>query len=242
MMDARRKGPLMRRRPSLPLKLAPGLLLALAAQAAAQTSTTGTITVSATVSGYVDVASGGNASLSGSSGGSITNNKTKGQVLTGLTINLGELGAGNPSSFVKATVPLRLRSNASYSLTMGATQLPTGDPNALLSSDIGFGLANISRADTNVLAGVDTPATGVSGDPTLDADAVPGTDRWDYSANKRLSDYSTAKSILSGARVMKPVPISLLDGLVFNTFFCVKPQFFTPATFSSTVTFTISTP
>ena len=38
------------------------------------------------------------------------------------------------------------------------------------------------------------------------------------------------------------VPASSTNGLVVNTVFAVKPQFFTPGSFSTSVTFTISNP
>jgi hypothetical protein len=38
------------------------------------------------------------------------------------------------------------------------------------------------------------------------------------------------------------VPTGNTNGLVVNTMFAVKPQFFTPGSFSTSVTFTISNP
>jgi hypothetical protein len=220
--------------------MAAGLMTIAAAQ---QITDAGTITLSGRVSGYVEVRAGGSATLTGNSGGSITNNKTKGQPLNGLTIDLGELGPSNTNSFVKATVPLRLRSNTSYTLSMSTTGFTNSNADMIQPSDIGFGLANISRTDPAVAPGTDTIAAGVSGDPSLDPDANPATDRWDYTTAKSLSTYTTSRAILSGPVIMRPVvPIGNTSGLTLNTFFVVKPQFFAASSFSTTVTFTISTP
>src|SRR5947207_11702410 len=79
--------------------------------ASAQTTDTGSVTLQGSVSGYVEVRAGGAATISNNSGGGITNNKIKGDKLnnpTTLTIDFGEVGPSNSSSFVTATVPLRL--------------------------------------------------------------------------------------------------------------------------------------
>ena len=58
-----------------------------------------------------------------------------------------------------------------------------------------------------------------------------------------LNDYGSATTLLTGPRVMKAsVPSGSTNGLVVNTVFAVKPQFFTPGSFSTSVTFTISNP
>jgi hypothetical protein len=143
-------------------------VLAFAATAFAQAQTTGTINMSATVSKFVEIKSGGGITLTGNSGGGIT---TDGVANTPLAaaINLGELGPSNTNSFVMATVPLKLRSNANYVLSMIATVTSTGaTANKIGSADVGFGLGAVARTGTGVnTSGTDTNAT--SGDPTLAA-------------------------------------------------------------------------
>ncbi len=216
-----------------------------AGSALAQQSTdSGTITLQATVSGYVDIASGGPATLTGASGGAITGKTTKGGLLTGLTLNLGDISPLNTNAFVRATVPLRLRSNVTYSLTISATDFTNAaDPLAIQPADVGFGIDNISRADNGVnTAGVDTPDAACVGDPSLDPDADPTTARWDYRPQKSLAYLVTPRKVLGGDRIMRAVPASLIGGLTLNTFFAVKPQFFSPGSFTTQVTFTVSTP
>src|SRR5215210_5692037 len=97
---------------------------ALVAAAGAQT-TTGTVSMSGTVSKYVEINSGGAVTLSGNSGGGVTTDGTSGSPLA-VVLNLGELGPSNAASFVTANVPLKLRSNAAYVLSMSATVSSTG--------------------------------------------------------------------------------------------------------------------
>lgn len=221
-----------------------GLMVILAASSvfAIAQSDTGSITVSGSASTFVEVRSGGNATLTGNSGGSITSNKTKGDALGGMTIALGEVGPSNSNSFVKVVIPLRLRSNAAYALAMDATFSNTNtSSDAVQASDIGFGLSPTpSRTDTGVKSGTDVPV--VSGDPSSDSDAVAGG-RWNYSTGKSLADYSSGTSILSGPTIMDVIPAGEnTSGLTLNTYFTIKPQIYAAGDFTSTITFTITAP
>src|SRR5712691_4146937 len=100
------------------------LLVAFAATAFAQ-STTGTVSMSATVSKFVEINSGGAVTLTGNSGGGVTTDGTLNSPLA-VVVNLGELGPSNTNSFVTANVPLKLRSNAAYVMSMIATVSSTG--------------------------------------------------------------------------------------------------------------------
>ena len=95
------------------------LFVALAVAASAQT-TTGTVSMSATVSKFVEINSGGAVTLSGNSGGGVTTDGVANNPLA-VSINLGEVGPVNGNSFVTASVPIKLRSNAAYVLSMIAT-------------------------------------------------------------------------------------------------------------------------
>ncbi|HEX5874564.1 MAG TPA: hypothetical protein VFY60_07930, partial [Pyrinomonadaceae bacterium] len=129
-------------------------------------STSGTVNISATVSKFVELHSGGAVTLTGNSGGGVTTDGVANSPLA-VSINLGELGPGNTNNFVMAHVPLKLRSNAPYVLSMSATVTSSGTTtNRIQAADVGFGLGTITRAGTGVhLTGTDTNAT--SGDPTL---------------------------------------------------------------------------
>ena len=66
------------------------IALAAFAMAASAQSTTGTVTLSGTVSKYVEIASGGAVTLAGNSGGGVTTDGTSGNTLA-VVINMGEL-------------------------------------------------------------------------------------------------------------------------------------------------------
>lgn len=223
------------------------------ASANAQTSDTGSMTVQGTASGYVEVRAGGAATLTNNSGGGITNNKIKGDKLnnpTTLTIDFGEVGPANAASFVTATVPLRLRSNVSYTLKTSVAAITYGsgtpDANSVTLADIGFGVLTATRdSGGGVAAGTDTIAATASGDPTGGANgSVSGTTgRYTYNAGHSLASYTSSTTVLTGPRVMNAmVPSANTNGLVVTTMFSIKPQFFTPGSFSTSVTFTISNP
>lgn len=221
-----------------------------AALANAQTTDSGSVTLQGTVSGYVEVRAGGAATLANNTSGGITNNKVKGDKLntpTTMIIDFGEVGPSNTNSFVTATVPLRLRSNVSYTLKTSASAI-TGvtDASSVTLADIGFGITTATRdVGGGVAVLVDTIAAAASGDPTLGANgAVDGvTGRYVYNAAHSLANYSASTTVLTGPRIMNAmVPTGNTNGLVVTSIFSIKPQFFTPGSFSTSVTFTISNP
>ena len=239
-------------------KLAQALLIGIVVgftsmAASAQSSDTGSVTVQGTASGYVEVRAGGAASLSGNSGGGITNNKAKGDKLntpTMMIIDFGDAGPANAASFVTATVPLRLRSNVSYTLKASASAITYGsgtpDANSVTLSDVGFGILTATRdSGGGVAAGTDTIAATASGDPTLGTNgSISGTTgRYIYNTGHSLADYMSSSTIVTGPRIMNAMtPSANTNGLVVTTMFAIKPQFFTPGSFSTSVTFTISNP
>jgi hypothetical protein len=235
------------------LWLLPTMLTLMAVIANGQTSDSGAVTLQGSVSGYVEVRAGGPATLANNSGGGITNNKIKGDKLnnpTTLTIDFGEVGPSNTASFVTATVPLRLRSNVSYTLKTSAAAMTYGsgtpDASSVTLADIGFGLTTATRdSGGGVAAGTDTVAATADGDPTLGANgSVDGvTGRYIYVAGHSLANYTTSTTVLTGPRVMNAMVASgNTNGLVVTTIMSIKPQFFTPGSFSTSVTFTISNP
>jgi hypothetical protein len=236
----------------LRLLLALSLFLLIAsASASAQINDTGSATFQGSVSGYVEVRAGGAATVS--AGGTITNNKVKGDRLnspTVLTIDFGDVGPSNANSFVTATVPLRLRSNVSYTLKMSAAAMTYGsgtpDASSVTLADIGFGVTSTARdSGGGVAAGTDTIAATASGDPTAAArgGVNAGSGRYVYNTGFSLGDYTSSTTIVTGPRIMNAmVPTANSNGLIVNTMFAIKPQFFTPGSFSTSVTFTISNP
>jgi hypothetical protein len=207
-------------------------------------STTGTVSMSATVSKFVEINSGGAVTLTGNSGGGVTTDGVANSPLA-VAINLGELGPSNTNSFVTASVPLKIRSNAAYVLSMTATVTSSGTSSSRIgAADIGFGLGTVSRSGVGVnTGGTDTNAT--SGDPTLAANgSVNGTTgRYEFTAvRSNLSAFSSATTALSGPIIMNAVPRSNANGLTVPALFAVKPQFFENGTSTISVTFTVTAP
>ena len=209
--------------------------------AAAQT---GTVSMGATVSKFVELNSGGAITMAGNSGGGVTTDGTANSPLAAV-INFGELGPSNESSFVTANVPLKIRSNSNYVLSMVGTVTSTGTTaNKISANDIGFGLGTVSRSGTGVnTTGTDVNAT--SGDPTLAANgAINSTSgRFEFTAAKSsLAAFASSTSALTGAYVMNAVPRSNTNGLVVPAIFAVKPQFYENGSTTISVTFTVTTP
>lgn len=232
----------------MPLKNIKSLLLIIVLLLSAVTclgqTTTGTVSMSATVSKFVEISSGGGVTLTGNSGGGITTNGVTNSPLA-VAINLGELGPGNTNNFVTAQVPLKLRSNAPYILSMIATVNSSGTTaNRILAADVGFGLGTVTRTGTGVnTTGTDTNAT--SGDPTLPANgSVNATSgRYEFTAvRSNLNAFTASTTALSGAFIMNAVPRSNANGLTVPAFFAIKPQFFENGTTTISVTFTVSAP
>lgn len=233
---------------TMPLRITKFLLFTIALLFSALTcfgqSTSGTISVSATVSKFVEIHSGGAVTLTGNSGGGVTTDGVANSPLA-VAINLGELGPGNTNPFVTAQVPLKLRSNANYVLSMIATVTSSGtSSNRIGAADVGFGLGTITRSGTGVnLTGNDTNAT--SGDPTLPANGSVNatTGRYEFTAvRSNLSAFTSAATALSGSFILNAVPRSNTNGLTVPAFFAIKPQFFENGTTTISVTFTVTTP
>ncbi|HEU4834286.1 MAG TPA: hypothetical protein VFS90_07725 [Pyrinomonadaceae bacterium] len=214
-------------------KATKGILLTLAITALLMMSagatfgqTTGSVTMTATVSNFVELTSGGAVTLTGNSGGSIITDGTANSPLA-VVVNLGELGPSNTNSFVKLSVPVRLRSNVAYQLNMVSSVAGAGATSfSLKDTDVGFGLTPAARP-ANLAAGVDTNAT--PGDPTVGG-STDANGRWVFSgANSTLGAYAVSGAVLSGPRINQAVAANSATSLTFPAVFAVKPQFFDPA-------------
>ncbi|HJU53366.1 MAG TPA: hypothetical protein VJ715_02300 [Pyrinomonadaceae bacterium] len=221
------------------------LFVMTAAVASAQINTSGTVTMSGTVSKFVELNSGGAVTLSGNSGGGVTTDGVADSALA-VVVNMGELGPGNTNSFVTASVPLKMRSNANYVLSLSAVVSSTGSSTEKIgAADIGFGIGSFSRSSATGVHTTGTDTNATLGDPTLPANgAVNGTSgRFEYAAGKsNLGAFSSSSSVLSGARILNAVPRANTNGLTVPAIFSVKPQFYENGTTTATATFTIAAP
>lgn len=188
--------------------------------------TTGSVTMSATVSNFVELNSGGAVTLTGNLGGSVTTDGTVNTPLA-VVVNLGELGPTNPNSFVKLSVPLKLRSNVGYQLQMVSSVAGAGATAfSLKDTDVGFGL-DLSERTANLAPGPDD--NGTPGDPTIGG--APDVDgRWVFDgANSTLGAFAAPADVLTGPRINRAVQAANDSGLVVPAIFAIKPQFFDPA-------------
>ena len=216
---------------------AAALVATLATVAAAQ-QTTGTVTMTASVSNFVELNSGGAVTLTGNLGGSVITDGVVNSPLA-VVVNLGEVGPSNTNSFVKLTVPLKLRSNVAYQLEMNSSVAGAGATAfSLKDTDVGFGLTPAARP-ASLAAGTDTNTT--PGDPTIGG-STDVNGRWVFAgANSTLGAFSVAADVLTGPRINHAVHASNSSGLVVPAIFAIKPQFYDPApAITISATFTIS--
>lgn len=200
--------------------------------------TTGSVTMNATVSNFVELTSGGAVTLTGNLGGSVITDGTANSPLA-VVVNLGELGPANTNSFVKLSVPVRLRSNVAYQVNMVSSVAGAGATAfSLKDTDVGFGLTPAARP-ANLAAGVDTNAT--PGDPTIGG-STDANGRWVFAgANSTLGAYAVSGQVLTGPRINQAVSANSATNLTFPAIFAVKPQFFDPApAITITAQFTIA--
>ena len=205
--------------------LAVSALLAMSA-AVINAQTTGSVTMTATVSNFVELTSGGAVTLTGNLGGSVITDGTANSPLA-VVVDMGELGPANSNSFVKLSVPVRLRSNVAYQLNMVSSVAGAGATSfSLKDTDVGFGLTPAARP-ANLAAGADTNAT--PGDPTVGG-STDVNGRWVFAgANSTLGAYAVSGAVLNGPRINKTVAANSTTNLTFPAIFAIKPQFFDPA-------------
>jgi hypothetical protein len=189
----------------------------------------------------LDISSGGQPTITGAVGGSVTGSAS---VLNDLivTVDFGEVSPANTNSIVKVIIPIALRSNQPYQVSVSASGLINGNVQALQASDIGFGLNNIRKLGG---AGQDcTQSTHIirspfSNDPALNA-TIGASGRVTYPSS--LANITGSTIILSGPELSKNNSIKRQqsDGYVFDAIFALTPQFFSAGVSSVTLIFTIS--
>lgn len=188
-----------------------------------------------------DISSGGQPTITGALSGSVTGSAS---VLNNLsvTINFGEISPANNNSLVKVVVPIAIRSSQRYQVAVTIAGLGNANPQALQSSDIGFGANNMRVLGGN--ARICTRSSHIFRAPFGNDPAVTKT----IAANGRatyqstLSNVSVSTVILSGPRLTQGNigQRNTDDGYVFDAIFAITPQFFAAGASAATLTFTIS--
>jgi hypothetical protein len=189
-----------------------------------------------------DLSSGGQPTITGALGGSVTGSPSVTQDLV-VVVNFGEVSPANTNSFVRVTVPVVIRSTDPYQVAVSvAGSFNTANAQAVQRTDLGFGVLNLRqmgkksqdcdrsqhlfRAPFN-----NDPALGVTFDAQGRA-AYPST----------LANVGASTVILSGPRLTKGNVTKHEDdnGYIFDAVVVIKPQFYASGTFSATLTFSIS--
>ena len=200
------------------------------------------LTVAQSISAQaLDISSGGQPTITGAVNGSVTGSAS---VLNDLvvTINFGEVSPANTNGIVKVIVPIALRSNQPYQVSVSSSGLSNANVQALQQTDVGFGIDNIRRLGG---AGqICTQSTHIIRSPFDNDPASTAT----VGANGRVS-YQSSLGNLSGSTVVLSGPElsknnsskrQQSDGYIFDAIFTVTPQFFAPGVSSATLVFSIS--
>jgi hypothetical protein len=189
----------------------------------------------------LDISSGGLPTITGAVNGSVTGNAN----VTGdlvVTINFGEVSPLNTNSVVKVVVPIALRSNQPYQVSVSMSGLTNANSEALQASDVGFGVQNprllggagqICNQSSHIIR------SPFNNDPAVSA-TVGSSGRVSYPST--LASLSGPTIILSGPELSKnnSSKRQQSDGWVFDAVFALTPQFFVAGVSSATLIFTIS--
>ena len=188
-----------------------------------------------------DIGSAGMPTISGSVGGSVTGSSTLLAALS-VTVNFGELSPANANQLVTLVIPIALRSDAAYQVTVTRTGSVGADPNSVQFSDIGFGIQNL-RPFGNAASscgGTSTIRSPFNNDPSSSFTISGATGRAQYLSS--LANFGVSTVVLNGPELSDNFAGSgQNDGWAFDAILAVKPQYYTPGTFGTfTLTFTIS--
>lgn len=189
----------------------------------------------------LDISSGGLPTITGTVGGSVTGSAS---VLNDLvvTINFGEVSPANTNAVVKVMVPIALRSNQPYQVSVSMSGLTNANAEALQASDVGFGLQNprlLGGAGQTCNQSTHIIRSPFNNDPATSA-TIAANGRVSYPSS--LANLSGSTVILSGPELSKnnSSKRQQSDGWVFDAVFALTPQFFASGVSSTTLIFTIS--
>ena len=187
-----------------------------------------------------DISSGGQPTITGALGGSVTGSSS---VLNNLvvTIDFGEVSPANANSIVKVVVPIAIRSNGDYQVTVSLASSFSANPQAMQGSDAGFGIGNLRALGAG--ARVCTKSSHIFYPPFNNDPAntvtINASGRATYQSS--LTNLSASTLILSGPRLTSGSVTRATDnGYAFDAIIAITPQFFAVGTSSATLTFTIS--
>ena len=164
------------------------------------------------------------------------------------TVAYVSLIPGQTTAVTPGQVQFRLRSTVATGYRVDASATFTPTPTApvaggvtIAASDIGVGITSITLAANVYTPRTDTIPFGFDYDPTT---AVASTGVTPYlgaaSGQATLADLSGLRTILSGPRIAPGAGLVNPNYLTVTMKFGLLPQYFTPCTFTATITLTIS--
>jgi len=189
----------------------------------------------------LDISSGGQPTITGAVNGSVTGSANVTNDLV-VTVNFGEVSPLNTNSIVKVVVPIALRSNQPYQVSVLISGLTAGTGNALQATDIGFGLQNprlLGGAGQTRNKSTHIIRSPFNNDPSTTA-TVGTSGRVVYPST--LANISGSTLLLSGPELSKnnSSKRQQSDGWVFDAILTITPQFFTTGVSSATLVFSIA--
>lgn len=188
-----------------------------------------------------DLGSAGLPTMSGNVGGSVTGSATLLAALS-VTINFGELSPANPNQIVSVVIPIAMRSDSAYQVTVTRTGSVLPDPNSIQFSDIGFGIQNLRPFGNRATAcGVNSIiANPFNNNPASSSTINGATGRAQYLSS--LANIGVSTLVINGPQLSEgPGASARNDGWAFDAILAVKPQYYTPGVSGIiTLTFTIS--
>jgi hypothetical protein len=189
----------------------------------------------------LDISAGGQPTITGAVNGSVTGSADVTSDLV-VNINFGEVSPLNTNSIVKVVVPIALRSNQPYQVSVSMSGLNNANSQALQAADVGLGLQNlrllggagkICNQSTHIIK------SPFDNDPANTA-TVGANGRVVYASS--LANLSGSTVILSGPELSKnnSSKRQQSDGWIFDAIFTITPQFFVAGVSSATFIFSIS--
>ena len=164
-------------------------------------------------------------------------------------VAMGVLTPAKTSTLNTGQVLFRLRSNNAnpngYRLNAIATFAPgavatVDGGDTIAAKDIGIGITSITTSANVDLPRADVILAGFNYDPTT-VSVTDGLTPYTNAAGGKatLADLASAKKILSGNRIAAGQGLANPNYLTVTMKFGVLPQYFSPSTFSATITLTV---
>jgi hypothetical protein len=189
----------------------------------------------------LDISSGGLPTITGSVNGSVTGSANVTNDLV-VTVNFGEVSPLNTNPIVKVIIPIALRSNQPYQVSVSASGISNANGQGLQASDVGLGLQNprlLGGAGQTCNQSTHIIRSPFNNDPATSA-TVGTNGRVSYPSS--LNNISGSTIILSGPELSKnnSSKRQQSDGWVFDFILTITPQFFTAGVSSATLVFSIA--